>query len=77
MKQSVEKWGNSLAVRLPSAFVKELGLRQGSSVDLSLVEGGLLLRQEKLTLDALLEGMTEDNLHGEIDFGGPVGDEAL
>ncbi|MBX7134237.1 MAG: AbrB/MazE/SpoVT family DNA-binding domain-containing protein [Fimbriimonadaceae bacterium] len=77
MKQSVEKWGNSLAVRLPSAFVKELGLRQGSSVDLSLVEGGLLLKQEKLTLEAMLEGMTEQNLHGEIDFGGPVGDEAL
>lgn len=77
MKQSVEKWGNSLAVRLPSAFVKELGLRQGSSVDLSLVEGGLLLKQEKLTLEAMLEEMTEQNLHGEIDFGGPVGDEAL
>ena len=77
MKQSVEKWGNSLAVRLPSAFVKELGLRQGSSVDLSLVEGGLLLKQERLTLEAMLEGMTEQNLHGEIDFGGPVGDEAL
>ena len=66
-----------MAVRLPSAFVKELGLRQGSSVDLSLVEGGLLLKQEKLTLEAMLEGMTEQNLHGEIDFGGPVGDEAL
>lgn len=77
MKQSVEKWGNSLAVRLPRAFVKELGLRQGSSVDLTLVEGGLMMRQDKLTLESMLEGMTEANLHGEVDFGGPVGDEAL
>lgn len=77
MKQSVEKWGNSLALRLPRAFVKELGLKQGSSVDLTLVEGGLLVSQGRLTLEAMLDGMTEENLHGEIDFGRPVGKEAL
>ncbi len=77
MKQSVEKWGNSLAVRLPRAFVKELGLRQGSAVELTMVDGGLMMRQIKLTLESMLEGMTEANLHGEVDFGPPVGDEAL
>ncbi len=77
MKTQIGKWGNSLAVRIPSAYAKELGLRDGTDLDVALVNGGLLLlpRTKKYTLDELLAGITDDNLPDEWDTGPPVGKE--
>jgi antitoxin MazE len=78
MKTRVQRWGNSLAVRIPRSFAAEAGLREDSAVELSLVEGKLVLRplpQEPLTLDELLQGVTDQNLHGEWDTGPATGRE--
>ena len=32
----VAKWGNSLAVRLPSAVVKALGLKEGDEIEITV-----------------------------------------
>ena len=78
MQAQIGKWGNSLAVRIPGAYARELGLREGSDLDVALVNGGLLLRPRarKYTLDELVAGITPENLHGETDWGPPVGGEA-
>jgi antitoxin MazE len=78
MQAQIGKWGNSLAVRIPGTYARELGLREGTDLDVTLVNGGLLLRprSRKYTLDELLAGITEENLHGETDWGPPVGREA-
>lgn len=78
MRTQVGKWGNSLAVRLPGSFAKELGLDEGAELDVSLVEGGLLLRPrvKELTLEELVSRITPENIHGETDWGPPVGREA-
>jgi antitoxin MazE len=79
MKARIQKWGNSLALRIPKAFATEVGLRSDSSVEISLVEGQIIIapkRDSELTLDQLLEQITDDNLHDEIDFGHAVGREA-
>ncbi len=77
MKVQVQKWGNSLALRIPRSFAIETSIEDGTTVDISLNKHGLLVRPEKneLTLDDLLGGVTKDNLHSEIDFGLAKGKE--
>jgi antitoxin MazE len=78
MKTRVQKWGNSLALRIPKAFATEAGLRAGTAVELSLVDGTLVVQPvgpQTLTLDELLRGITDDNIPGEWDTGAAVGKE--
>lgn len=78
MKTRVQKWGNSLALRIPKSFALEAGLREDAPVELSLVQGKLVIQaqpEEPLTLDELLRGVTDENLHGEWDTGPAVGKE--
>lgn len=78
MKTKVQRWGNSLAVRIPKSFAEEVGLSDDSAVEMRLVEGGLLVEPiagSTVTLDELLEGITADNLHGEVDTGAARGAE--
>lgn len=79
MRARVQKWGNSLAVRIPKAFALEASLEQDTDVEMHLEEGSLVItpvRQASFTLAELLEGVTPDNLHEEIDTGPAVGREA-
>ncbi len=78
METRIQKWGNSLALRIPQAFAAEAGLSQDSPVELTLEEGRLVINPvstHTFTLDELLAGVTPDNLHGEIDTGAPAGKE--
>lgn len=78
MKARVQKWGNSLALRIPHAFAAEAGLRNESPVEVSLVEGKLVVTAAapQPTLEQLLAQVTEENLHRETDTGPAVGSEA-
>jgi antitoxin MazE len=79
MQTKVQKWGNSLGLRIPRAFADEAGVQAGSEVDISVVEGNLVIkpaRRIKYRLQDLLKGVTTKNLHSESDFGDPVGKEA-
>ena len=76
----IQKWGNSLALRIPKPFIQETHLKEGASVNLSLSKGKLILtpvRHVKYTLKKLLTGATKENVHPEDDFGPPVGKEIL
>ena len=78
MKTKVQRWGNSLAVRIPKSFAEEVGLMDGSSVELRLVDGGLLVEPAAArppSLDELLDGVTESNMHAEVDTGPAQGSE--
>ena len=79
MKARIQKWGNSLALRIPKSFAAESQLEQGMLVDVSLHEGKLVvtpLRPPALTLEELLQDLTPQNLHDEVDTGSAVGNEA-
>ena len=78
MKTQIQKWGNSLAVRIPKAFASDLGLSQDSAIDLALEDGYLVLRPTtvpKYGLSDLLSRVTENNMHGEQDYGSAIGCE--
>jgi antitoxin MazE len=86
MKNRVQKWGNSLAVRIPKAFAEELVWEEGAPVEMS-VDGDRLVvktdRERTWDLDALLAGVTDDNVHpaweagsaGEANTGEPKEDD--
>ena len=78
MKASVQRWGNSLALRIPKAIAQESGLTDGSVVDLKLRRGVIALipeRPRKHTLGELLSQITKENVHKEAATGRPVGKE--
>ncbi len=78
MKASVQRWGNSLALRIPKAIALESGLADGSVVDLKLRKGMIALipeRRQKHKLSDLLSQVTKKNLHGEVSTGTPIGKE--
>jgi antitoxin MazE len=79
MKTRVQKWGNSLALRIPKSFASEVGLECNAPVEISLVDGNLVVKPDvepAPSLEELLEQVTENNLHHEIDTGAAVGSEA-
>jgi len=79
MRTRVQKWGNSLAVRIPKPFATEIGLQRNSPVEVSLSEGRLVIVpvvEPAFTLEGLLAQVSEDNLHGEIETGPAAGKEA-
>lgn len=79
MKTRVQRWGNSLAVRIPRAHASEVGLQDGSPVELRLQHGKLVLEPAgppAPTLDDLLRGIRKSNLHREVDTGLARGSEA-
>jgi antitoxin MazE len=79
VRTRIQKWGNSLAVRIPKSFAVEIGLEQDLPVEVSLEGEKLVIlpaRESKVTLERLLALVTEDNVHHEVDTGPAVGDEA-
>lgn len=79
MNATVQKWGNSLALRIPSSVAKDLQVRQGSAVEVAVEDGKMIVKpakKRKASLAQLLQGVTKDNRHSEQDWGAPVGREA-
>ncbi|MDF1501145.1 MAG: AbrB/MazE/SpoVT family DNA-binding domain-containing protein, partial [Anaerolineales bacterium] len=77
MRTKVQKWGNSLAVRIPKPFADEIGLEADTAVEVSLEEGKLVVGRPEdyaVSLEELLEGVTPNNIHREIESGPAVGD---
>ncbi len=66
MQAHIQKWGNSLGVRIPKGIAKELHLHPGSPVTLEIEDGRIVVQVPQYTLDALLEGITSKNQHHEI-----------
>lgn len=78
METRVQKWGNSLALRIPKPLASQIGLEPNSPVELSLRGRKLVIEPRSasdLNLDDLLARVTKDNIHGEVDTGPPTGRE--
>lgn len=79
MKVQIQKWGNSLALRIPKSFAVESKVEQGSMVEVSLEQGKIIVApvaEPEFTLEDLLAKVTKQNLHKEMDTGAPRGKEA-
>jgi antitoxin MazE len=77
MANIINRWGNSLGVRIPLPIATELGLKIGTVVDVTIEDGKAVISpvKKKYTLDELLEGVTPELIDGEYDWGEAVGNE--
>ena len=78
MQTKIQRWGNSLGLRIPRSFAEEAGVEAGSQVDISVRDGDLVVSAAKrrtYRLSELLAKVTTKNLHGEVDTGEPIGRE--
>ena len=79
MQARVQKWGNSLGIRIPKALAQEAGVAADSEVEIATTDGKILispLRKKVLSLRQLLSKVTDANIHAEIESGHPVGKES-
>ena len=79
MRTKIQRWGNSLGLRIPKLLAEESGVYAGSEVELSVENGDLIVRPARsirYRLKDLLEEISDENLHGEVDTGEAVGREA-
>ena len=77
MQVRVQKWGNSLAVRIPRPLAEDADVKEGTVLNL-VSEGKVVatpVERKKLSLRQLLAKVTRKNLHAEVDFGPSVGRE--
>ena len=78
MKAVIEKFGSSLALRIPRAFLQQAKVKSGSSVCVTVKKGRMVvtaMKVEELSLQELLANVTPQNIHPEIDWGAPRGKE--
>ena len=78
MVTTIQRWGNSLAVRIPKAFAAQAQLTENSDVDIS-VDGDRIVvtpARREWKLDELLKGVKTSNLHREVRWGDRTGKES-
>jgi antitoxin MazE len=70
MSVKIQKWGNSLGVRIPKAIIEKVNLGENSEVEIESKNGTIIIFPAKKTysLDALLDQITKNNLHSEEEF---------
>ncbi|HEY5471178.1 MAG TPA: AbrB/MazE/SpoVT family DNA-binding domain-containing protein [Bacteroidales bacterium] len=77
MNATIQKWGNSLAVRIPKNISKDTGLSEGSNIDIMVENGNIVLSpgKKEYSLKELLKNVTIENIHSEISTGDQTGGE--
>jgi antitoxin MazE len=77
MRTRIAKWGNSLGLRIPKAFIADAGLADGDEVEITLEGGRIVITPvgKDYRLGELVDRITSDNRHDESDWGRPVGNE--
>jgi antitoxin MazE len=81
MKTEFVKWGNSLALRIPATFAKEVGATEGKRAEMTVADDALIIkvvrpkRRRRYRLGDLVEGITPENHHSEVEWGPAVGNE--
>ena len=81
MRMKFLKWGNSLALRVPGTFAKEVGATEGKRAEMTVEDGALVIKvvkprkRRRYRLEYLIIGITKESYYHEIDWGGAVGNE--
>ena len=85
MKNAVQKWGNSLGLRIPATIASELQMKRGTPVTLQVSEGALVVRlakkarrrRSRFKFSELMARVTPENTPPSYDWGPDVGKEII
>jgi antitoxin MazE len=78
MKTILQKWGNSLALRIPKTFADEIKVHEGHPVEVRVAKGRIMvapITARSYHLDDLVAAITAKNRHGEVAAGDARGRE--
>ena len=77
MKTKIQKWGNSLGVRLPKSITEQKALRAGLGVSVVIKNDQIVIEEVEndISLESLLEAVSEDNIHQETKWSEARGNE--
>ena len=75
MQAVVQKWGNRLGFRIPSMWAKDNEIKNGSKVEVIAEKGKMIILPQKKSLEDMMNLVTEENLHSEIETFEAVGKE--
>ena len=78
MSSKIQKWGNSLALRIPKSYAETLELKEGAGVKIKIVKDKLIISKKKkqeIKLNDLLSGINDKNLHKEFVYTKPSAKE--
>lgn len=75
MQARIQKWGNSLGLRIPMQLAKQLQLHSGSPVTIEIEDGKIVIQPPKYDLDTMLKGIKKQNLHSQMLDDGKRGNE--
>lgn len=78
MQTKIQRWGNSLGLRIPKSFAEEAHVEAGSTVDIAVVSGELVvrpIRPRRYALASLVKAINAKNIHEPVETGAPVGRE--
>ena len=75
MQTVVQKWGNSLGLRIPSLWAKDNNVKCGSKIEVIVEKGKMVILPQKKSLDDMLAMVTPENIHSEVLTGNAVGKE--
>jgi antitoxin MazE len=78
MRIRVQKWGNSLVVRIPKPLAEDARVEEGTVLSLAVAEGQVIatpVKKRKQSLQQMLAKVSRKNLHTEVESGAPVGRE--
>ena len=78
MRVKIQKWGHSLAIRIPSSYAKDAGITNGTIADIKVSNESLVVKpiKKNYKLDDLLRGIKRTNLHAETDSSTSTGNES-
>ena len=80
MTTKVQKWGNSLALRIPKSYANAIKIKEGTDINIKIKNKKLIIYKEKKQypkLKELLSKISDKNIHKEISYGKPAGKELL
>ncbi|EEV19090.1 AbrB/MazE/SpoVT family DNA-binding domain-containing protein [Treponema vincentii] len=75
MQAVVQKWGNSLGLRIPSLWAKDNNIKNGSKIEIIAEKGKMIILPQKKSLEDFMNLVTDKNLHSEINTFEAVGKE--
>jgi antitoxin MazE len=75
MEAVLKEWGNSLAIRIPKTFLKEMNLKKDNKLEINIVDNKIVIESKDVDLQSMLNKINKNNIHKEIDFGKSEGKE--
>lgn len=75
MLNQVQKWGNSLGIRIPKAIAVQAGIEEGTMIEFHIEGEQIIIKRKQKKLNDLLSQITPENVHKEVSTGDSVGDE--